>query len=109
MNMDLDQTIVHCDALLRHAVGDARYPDRQHTPLVALSREVVDTLLAAGCRNQAAVVAAALGDLPYSRHVWREQVRKAQKLITRQFFSAFHVFFYLILRFKDYIWFGKRY
>ena len=58
MNMDLDQTIVHCDALLRHAVGDARYPDRQHTPLVALSREVVDTLLAAGCRNQAAVVAA---------------------------------------------------
>ncbi len=62
-------------ALLRHAVGEACYPDQQCTPLVQLSQEVVRTLLDAGCTNQAAVVAAALGDLPYSRTMWRDQVQ----------------------------------
>ena len=65
---------ISLQALLRHAVGGACYPDRACTPLVTLSQEVVHTLLQAGCNNQAAVVAAALGDLPYSRNMWRNQV-----------------------------------
>ncbi len=56
-------------------MGSACYPDQQCTPLVQLSQEVVRTLLDAGCTNQAAVVAAALGDLPYSRTMWRDQVQ----------------------------------
>jgi hypothetical protein len=93
MNMDIQQTVLHCEALLTHAVGNSCYPDREGTPLVMLSREVVNTLLAAGCGNQAAVVAAALGDLPYSRTMWRDQALPAA-FQTKVTFAAYFLFWF---------------
>ena len=60
--------------LLEAKIGRPTYPDENDTSLEGLSKQVSSRLVAEGCNDKAAIVAAALGDLPYDRHTWKKLV-----------------------------------
>ena len=56
-----------CDRLLENRVGGLCYPNQQQTALTELSKRVTKKLFNRHCKDKAALVAAALGDLPFTK------------------------------------------
>ena len=61
--------------LIEEELGKVYYPDENQTPLSEIAREVGQFLVSEGCTDRAAVVAATLGDMPYSVEFWRKEVK----------------------------------
>ena len=74
---DLNMLISSCMELLESHVGEKTYPDYNETEIPVISRQVAELLIAEGCHDKAAIVAAALGDLPYSIRRWKNKVLPA--------------------------------
>ena len=73
-NANLNAIVSSSIELLESEIGTRKvYPDRHSTSLSTISRDVADELLAEGCEDKAALVAASLGDLPYSVSVWKHK------------------------------------
>ena len=63
-----------CVELLESQIGDLHYPDEENTDLCRIARQVAELLVSEGCDSKEAVVAATLGDLPYSQDNWKAKV-----------------------------------
>ena len=71
---EMKHIINSCVTLLEGELGEVYYPDAQQTDLCRIAREVGELLMHEGCTDRAAVVAATLGDMPYSVEFWRKKV-----------------------------------
>lgn len=71
---DLEMVLGSCVELLESEIGDLHYPDEEATHLCTIARQVGETLIEEGVDSKPIIIAATLGDLPYSQANWRKKV-----------------------------------
>ena len=63
----MKSVVEECERLLENKIGGLCYPNQQQTNLTDLSKSVTKKLLSRHCKDKSALVAAALGDLPFTK------------------------------------------
>ena len=63
----MKRVVEECERLLENRIGGLCYPNQQQTSLTDLSKSVTKKLMNRHCKDKSALVAAALGDLPFTK------------------------------------------
>ena len=71
---EAETLVASCIELLEAEIGNLHYPDEESTHLCTIARQVAELLIEVDVKDKAALVAASLGDLPYTVKTWREKV-----------------------------------